>query len=64
MEKVVVHEADKSSGTRIQQVDIYLNFIGKVDLSGLDETEEPQKAVGSRGRKLRRDMSEEVSERA
>lgn len=29
IEKIVVHEADKSSGERQQQVDIYLNFIGK-----------------------------------
>jgi hypothetical protein len=32
VEKVVVHEADKSSGKRIQQVDIYLNFIGNFTL--------------------------------
>lgn len=29
IEKVIVHEADKSSGKREQQVDIYLNFIGQ-----------------------------------
>ena len=29
VEKVVVHEADKSSGKREQQVDIHLNFIGQ-----------------------------------
>lgn len=28
IEKVVVHEADKSTGDRVQKVDIYLNFIG------------------------------------
>jgi hypothetical protein len=32
VEKVVIHEADKSSGTRVQKVDIYLNFIGNFDL--------------------------------
>jgi DNA invertase Pin-like site-specific DNA recombinase len=32
VEKVVVHEGDKSSGRRIQQVDIYLNYIGQFDL--------------------------------
>jgi len=32
IEKIVVHEADKSSGEREQQVDIYLNFIGKFDV--------------------------------
>lgn len=28
IEKVVVHKADKSTGDRVQKVDIYLNFIG------------------------------------
>jgi DNA invertase Pin-like site-specific DNA recombinase len=28
IEKIIVHEADKSSGKRIQKVDIYMNFIG------------------------------------
>ena len=31
IDKIVVHNADKSSGERVQQVDIYLNFIGKFD---------------------------------
>ena len=29
VEKIFVHEADKSSGKREQQIDIYLNFIGQ-----------------------------------
>jgi len=29
VEKILVHEADKSSGERTQKVDIYFNFIGK-----------------------------------
>lgn len=32
VDKVVIHEADKSSGKRTQQIDIYFNGIGKVDL--------------------------------
>jgi len=32
VEKVVVHEADKSSGRREQRVDIYLNYIGQFDV--------------------------------
>jgi DNA invertase Pin-like site-specific DNA recombinase len=31
VEKVLVHEADKSSGRREQEVEIFLNFIGKFD---------------------------------
>lgn len=32
VEKVVVHEADKCTGKRVQKVDIYFNFIGKFDV--------------------------------
>ena len=32
VEKVVVHEADRSSGRREQLVDIYLNYIGQFDV--------------------------------
>ncbi|MCL1914506.1 MAG: DUF4368 domain-containing protein [Eubacteriaceae bacterium] len=28
IEKVVIHEGDRSTGKRIQKVDVYLNFIG------------------------------------
>jgi len=38
VEKVIVHDADKSSGKRTQQVDIYLNFIGQFDAPGETET--------------------------
>jgi hypothetical protein len=40
VEKVVVHEGDKSSGRRVQQVDIYLNYIGQFAVS--DFAEQPQ----------------------
>ena len=40
IEKIVVHEADKSSGEREQQVDIYLNFIGKFDVPVSEPTPE------------------------
>ena len=32
VERIVVHEGDKTSGERIQKVDVYLNFIGKFDV--------------------------------
>ena len=31
--KVVVHETDKSSGHRIQWVDVHYNFIREIDFS-------------------------------
>jgi len=40
IEKIVVHEADKSSGERNQQVDVYLNFIGKFDIPMSEPTPE------------------------
>ena len=36
VEKVVVFNADKSSGIRQQRVDIYLNYIGRFDVPGED----------------------------
>lgn len=33
VDKIVVHEADKSSGHRVQRIDIHYNFIGEIDLS-------------------------------
>lgn len=33
VDKIVVHEADKSSGHRIQQIDVHYNFIREIDLS-------------------------------
>lgn len=33
IDHIVVHEGDKSSGHRIQQIDIYYRYIGKVDTS-------------------------------
>lgn len=33
IEKIVVHETDKSSGQRVQQIDIHYNFIGEINLS-------------------------------
>lgn len=32
VDKIVVHEADKSTGDRIQQIDIYLKYVGKLDI--------------------------------
>jgi len=33
VDKIVVHAPDKSSGHRVQQIDVYYNFIGEIDLS-------------------------------
>lgn len=33
VEKIVVHEGDKSSGHRIQKIDIYYSFVGDLETS-------------------------------
>nr|WP_325298596.1 DUF4368 domain-containing protein [uncultured Oscillibacter sp.] len=33
VEKVVVHAPDKSSGHRVQRIDVHYTFIGEIDLS-------------------------------
>lgn len=40
VEKIVVHEADKSSGHRTQQIDIYYNFIGEISMSHATDKKE------------------------
>jgi DNA invertase Pin-like site-specific DNA recombinase len=62
VDRVVVHEADKSSGKRTQEVDIYFNFIG--NLSFPQVTPEPTQAEPLRTstKKLRRDMTDEERE--
>jgi len=39
VERIVVFEPDKSSGRRIQDVDIYFTFIGKITLPGQEDAE-------------------------
>jgi len=51
IEKIVVHEADKSSGERVQQVDIHLNFIGKIDVPAPELTPEEIEAEEKARRK-------------
>jgi len=41
--KIVVHEADKSTGERIQQIDIYLKYVGKLDVPMPELTPEQRK---------------------
>ncbi|MDO4333973.1 MAG: DUF4368 domain-containing protein [Eubacteriales bacterium] len=45
--KIVVYEVDKSSGSRVQKIDIYYNFIGKIENS--QESEEKPVADSENG---------------
>ena len=43
IERIDVHAPDRSDGDRVQEVDIYLKFIGKFDLPAPELTEEEWK---------------------
>jgi hypothetical protein len=52
IEKIVVYEADRSSGEREQDVDIYLNFIGKFDVPMPEPT--PEEIIAEEKARLQR----------
>ena len=43
IEKIVVHEAETVDGSRTQQIDIYFNFVGKIELPQITEEIENQR---------------------
>lgn len=45
IEKIVVYEAGKLDGERVQDVDIYLNFIGKFEIPPQELSEEEEKEL-------------------
>jgi len=51
VEKILVHEADKSSGVRVQKIEVYLNFIGNFDIPPPDPTPEELAEMEERIRK-------------
>jgi DNA invertase Pin-like site-specific DNA recombinase len=61
VEKIVVHEADKSSGERTQKVDVYLNFIGKFDVPEPELT--PEQIVEEETARRKRERAREVQRR-
>lgn len=61
IEKIVVHEADKSSGEREQQVDIHLNFIGKFDVPMPEPT--PEEIEAEEKARRRREQCREAQRR-
>jgi len=60
IEKVEIHEAVKIEGRRTMPVNIYLNFIGKINLSDWEENQPPIGVYEKVKRhRLRKDMTEE-----
>ena len=71
IEKIIVHEADKSSGERIQQIDIYLKFVGQLDVPMPELTLEQRKEEERKRKKrawnrtyMRRKYEKEKAEKA
>ena len=67
VEKVIIHEAEKSSGKRTQQVDIHLNFIGQFETPeesapGASEDEEKRTMWRENKRKQRSKKEESAKE--
>ncbi len=70
VDKIVVHEVDKSTGDRIQQIDIYLKYVGKLDVPMPELTPEQIKEEDRKRRKrawnrtyMRRKYEREKAER-
>ena len=38
VKKIIVHEADHSTGKRVQQIDIIFNFIGELDIPAVNHS--------------------------
>ena len=55
VEKILVHAPDRSTGERVQEIEIYLNFIGKFEVPMPDPTEEELAAEEKRRQKRIRD---------
>jgi hypothetical protein len=53
IEKIVVHEADRSSGKRVQKVDIHFNFIGHF-VPPSDEKEPTPEEIAEQEKRERR----------
>jgi DNA invertase Pin-like site-specific DNA recombinase len=61
VEKIIVHEADYSSGEREQAVDIYLNFIGKFDVPLPEPT--PEEIAAEEKARHKRKINREAQRR-
>ena len=70
IDKIVVHEADKSTGERIQQIDVYLKYVGRLDVPIPELTPEQRKEEERKRKKrawnrtyMRRKYEREKAER-
>ncbi len=61
VDKIVVHAPDRSSGERVQEVDIYLKFIGKFDVPIPEPT--PEELAEQEKRRRIREKQREYTKR-
>lgn len=61
VDKILVHAPEKVDGERIQEVDIYLRFIGKVDIPTPEPT--PEELAARERRKIMREKQREYTRR-
>jgi small-conductance mechanosensitive channel len=61
IEKIMVHEADKTSGERTQDLEIYLNFIGKFDVPMAEPA--PEEIEAEEVARLKREKRREAQRR-
>lgn len=61
VDKILVHAPEKVDGERIQEVDIYLRFIGKVDIPAPELTQE--ELLERERRKIMREKQREYTRR-
>jgi hypothetical protein len=54
VEKVLVYNPDKSTGERVQRIDIYLTFIGKFEMPAANEERQSQEADEAEEKRLAR----------
>ena len=62
VDKIVVHAPDRSSGERMQEVDIYLKFIGKFDVPIPEPT--PEELAEQERLRKKREKQREYSRRS
>jgi len=61
--KILVHEADKSSGERVQEVDIHFNFIGNFDIPRVEPAPAPEELAEQDMQRQKRARQREANRR-
>lgn len=63
VDKIIVHKADRSTGERTQEVEIFLNFIGKFDVPMTEPELTPEEAAALEKKRREREKQRERNRR-